>query len=121
MLTDGGHFFCVALQQNCRQQTAVSHKQTRVLRSKRACGAQNKRVLHFHTGVWRAKQVGGVQNGRMTFAMGACGMNTNQISSGLNSIAIAMFAMFSLNASLCRNCFVATAENFAKCEGSDYY
>ena len=68
----------------------------------------------FKTGVWRAKQAGGVQNGRMTFAMGACG-----ISDGLNSIAIAVIAMFSLNASLCRNCFVATAENFAICEGSD--
>ena len=53
-------------------------------------------VSHFHTGVWRSRR--------------ACGINTNRISSGLNSIVIELFGMFSLYASLCRNCYVATAE-----------
>ena len=52
-------------------------------------------VSHFHTGVWRSRR--------------ACGINTNRTSSGLNSIVIGLFGMFSLYASLCRNCYVATA------------
>ena len=76
----------------------------RIVSENRACGTQNRQVV-FTTGVGHSQR--------------ACAIKNTEFSDGLNSIAIALTAMFSLNASLCRNCFVATAENFAICEGSD--